>query len=200
MTVPVVKKKKQQSKWYDAPIIGKAGSIAFFVTLFALANKDSEGYEQFRKCHQNCVNGLLHFVGMPPAVAGVFMIVRAASDSPSFTRYLQFTVTSCYFYLYMTYETNKLSPFLFYVLYMAIWECLYHFLYKNKGLTRTQFLALGIFFIALNVGGLEVIGHGFFEHHHSYVSEFFNSVFHTPLYGVNSVLAAIQLYPHHTCW
>jgi hypothetical protein len=34
----------------------------------------------------------------------------------------------------------------------------------------------------------------------SYVSEFFNSVFHTPLYGVNSVLASLGMYMEHTCW
>jgi uncharacterized membrane protein YGL010W len=50
---------------------------------------------------------------------------------------------------------------------------------------------------------LEVIGHGLYEHHHSYVDEFFNSVFHTPLYGVNSVLLSGGLVAprtDHMCW
>jgi hypothetical protein len=147
------------------PWLGKIGSILFFFTLFSLAKEDAEGYEAFRKCHGNCINGLLHFVGMPPAVAGVFLIVRGVSDSPTFTRLLQSAVTTCYLYYYLTYETNFVSPWLFYGLYMTIWECLYHFMYQRK-LSRINFVLYGIVLILVNVGGLETIGHGVFEHHH----------------------------------
>lgn len=78
------------------PIIGMVGSGAFFVTLFSLANTNQEGYDQFRKCHGNCVNGILHFVGMPLAVSGVFLIVRSVSDNAEFTRHLSFIVMTRY--------------------------------------------------------------------------------------------------------
>ncbi|KAL3914918.1 MAG: hypothetical protein SGILL_005887 [Bacillariaceae sp.] len=174
MTVPVLRSSKSASQQSTStqlpslpPLLGKFGSIVFFLALFGLAHKNIDGYEQFRKCHGNCVNGLLHFVGMPPAVAGVFLIVRAASNNAGFTRLLQSVVTSYYLYLYTTYEEHPLSPWLFYAMYMTIWECLYHFLYnRNKTWRRRDFLGVGIFLIAVNVGGLESVGHGVFEHHH----------------------------------
>jgi hypothetical protein len=148
------------------PLWGKIGSVLFFMTLFVLAKENSEGYEEFRKCHGNCINGLLHFVGMPPAVSGVFLIVRGVSNSPTFTRLLQSVVTSSYLYFYLTYETNSLSPWLFYGLYMTIWECQYHFVYHQNNYTRVQFVLYGAILILVNVGALETIGHGILEHHH----------------------------------
>lgn len=182
-------------------IVGMIGSIIFFLTLFSLANPDKDGYEQFRKCHGNCVNGILHFVGMPLAVSGVFLIVRSVSDHAEFTRHLSFVVTTTYLYLYLQYESHPYTPWLFYVMYMIIWEfLLYRRLYNDPSWSRISYLVTGICLVAINVGALEAIGHGLFEHHHSYVLEFFNSVFHTPLYGVNSVLATIYPRPDHTCW
>jgi uncharacterized membrane protein YGL010W len=179
------------------------GSILFFVTLFSLATPNAEGYAQFRKCHGNCVNGVLHAIGMPLAVSGVFMVVRSVSDSPSFTRQVQVCVTSAYLYLYQQYEPNLYSPILFYIMYLGIFEfILYQQVYNSsKKHGRLWYLAWGIFLIITNVGALEAIGHGpFFEKHHSYVTEFFNSVFHTPLYGINSLLGLIWERPEHTCW
>ena len=129
------------------------------------------------------------------------MIVRSASDGPLFTRHLQFCVVSAYLYLYLQYETNPYTPWIFYFVYMSVFDgILYQFLYHNPNWTRLKFLLVGIFLIALNVGALETIGHGLFEHHHSYVLEFFNSVFHTPLYGINSVLGLFVPREDHVCW
>jgi len=61
-------------------------------------------------------------------------------------------------------------------------------------------LQAGILLIAANVGALEMIGHGMYEKHHSYVEEFFNSVFHTPLYGINAVLGLFAPRADHVCW
>ena len=145
------------------------------MTLFALASPDKEGYEQFRKCHGNCVNGLLHFIGMPLAVSGVFLIVRSVSDAPEFARHLSFLVTTRYLYLYLQYEVHPYSPWLFYIMYMSIWEfVLYRKVYNNPSWSRLSFLIVGILLVLMNVGALEAVGHGIFEKHHSYVSEFFN--------------------------
>jgi hypothetical protein len=212
------------------PIVGMIGSIIFFLVLFALADPNQEGYDQFRKCHGNCVNGILHFLGMPLAVSGVFLIVRSVSDHSDFTRSLSFLVTTTYLYLYLRFETHPYTPWLFYIMYMSIWEfILYRKVYNDPSWGRLSLLVMGIFLVLINVGALETIGHGLFEHHHSYVREFFNvstdyivfygicgsvylldgisnvtfslqSVFHTPLYGVNSVLATISPRPDHTCW
>lgn len=155
--------------------MGKVGAVVFFVTLFELANPDKEGYDQFRKCHGNCVNGLLHFIGMPLAVSGVFLIVRSVSDSPEFTRHLSFLVTSRYLYLYLQFEDHPYTPWIFYLMYMSIWEfVLYRKIYTNPAWGRISFLIVGILLVLINVGALEAIGHGLFENHHSYVSEFFN--------------------------
>jgi hypothetical protein len=182
------------------PAHGVLGSITFFLTLFSLANPNQEGYEQFRKCHGNCFNGVLHAIGMPIAVSGVFLVVRAASDSPEFTRKLQLCVVSAYLYLYLQYESNQYAPWIFYVLYMGIFDgILYQNLYY-KNFTRIQFVLMGLALVAINVGALETIGHGFYEHHHSYVLEFFNSVFHTPLYGINSVMTMVEPRDDHDCW
>jgi hypothetical protein len=182
------------------PVVGMIGSILFFVALFSLSNPNAEGYAQFRKCHGNCVNGVLHAIGMPLAVSGVFMVVRSVSDSPSFTRQVQICVTSAYLYLYQQYEPHPYSPILFYILYLGIFELiLYQQVYRNHG--RLWHLTWGLLLIFANVGALEAIGHGqLYEKHHSYVSEFFNSVFHTPLYGINSLLGLIWERPEHTCW
>jgi hypothetical protein len=183
------------------PTIGMAGSIAFFVTLFSLANPNKEGYAQFRECHGNCVNGVLHAIGMPLAVSGVFLVVRSVSDGPQFTRHLQFCVVTAYLYLYLQYEVNQWSPWLFYVIYMSVFDgFLYQKLYKNPAWTRLKYLVVGAALIVFNVGALETIGHGLFEHHHSNVLEFFNSVFHTPLYGINSVLGLFVPRAEHGCW
>lgn len=157
------------------PSVGMIGSIIFFVILFTLADPNQEGYEQFRKCHGNCVNGILHFLGMPLAVAGVFLIIRSVSDHSEFTRYLSFAVTTTYLYLYLRYESHPFTPWLFYVLYMSIWEfVLYRKIYNDPSWSRMSYLVMGILLVFINVGALETIGHGLFEHHHSYVSEFFN--------------------------
>ena len=158
------------------PIVGKIGSIVFFAILFGMASKNQDGYEQFRKCHGNCVNGILHAIGMPCAVSGVFLIVRSVTNSAIFTRVLQSCVTTLYLLFYTRYETNPLSPWLFYLVYMTIFDrILYQRLYLSSQWTRVSYLLTGIGLIAFNVGALEVIGHGYFEHHHSYVEEFFNS-------------------------
>lgn len=199
------------------PMLGKIGSVAFFATLFSLADPDRDGYNQFRKCHGNCINGLLHAIGMPLAVSGVFLIVRSVSASAIFTRHVQITVVTAYLGLYLTHENSisMMSPWIFYAIYMSTFEfILYQRLYSNPKWNRTMFLIRGITLIAINVGALETIGHGLFEGHHSYVSEFFNSVFHTPLYGINSVLLStglidiaansteseLEFASHHVCW
>lgn len=197
--------KQTQESWPSLPPwLGKTGSIVFFLTLFSLAHKDAGGYAEFRKCHGNCVNGILHAIGMPLAVSGVFMIVRSATDSPVFTRHIQFVVTTAYLALYLQYEQSRVSPWLFYVVYACLFEFgLYRHVYSQPSWKRRHFLWWGAALVLFNVSALEAVGHGFFEHHHSYVSEFFNSVFHTPLYGVNSVLLSTGLMPprsDHTCW
>lgn len=157
------------------PIIGMIGSIIFFMILFALADPNQEGYKQFRKCHGNCVNGLLHFLGMPLAVSGVFLIVRSVSDHSDFTRHLSFVVTTTYLYLYLQFEPHPYTPWLFYIMYMSMWEfVLYQKLYNDPSWSRLSYLIVGILLVFINVGALESIGHGLFEHHHSYVLEFFN--------------------------
>lgn len=183
------------------PHVGMVGSIIFFLTLFTFAHPDQEGYSQFRKCHGNCVNGILHAIGMPCAVSGVFIIVRAVTDSPEFTRQLQFCVISTYLYLYLQYEINPWTPWIFYATYMGIFDgILYKLLYRHESMTRVTFFSVGLSLVIINVGVLEGIGHGFFEHHHSYILEFFNSVFHTPLYGINSVMGLFQTRTDHVCW
>jgi uncharacterized membrane protein YGL010W len=185
------------------PTVGKVGAILFFMALFAAADTNRSGYEQFRKCHGNCVNGILHAIGMPIAVSGVFLIVRSASGSAIFSRCIHVTVTTAYLALYLRYERSALSPWLFYLLYLGIFEGVLTPLYQRPNWTRRHYLVLGAILTAFNVAALEVIGHGLYEHHHSYVDEFFNSVFHTPLYGVNSVLLSGGLVApraDHVCW
>jgi hypothetical protein len=194
-------KKPQPPSQGLTPALGKVGAIVFFITLFSMAHKNQEGYDQFRKCHGNCMNGVLHAIGMPCAVSGVFLIVRSVSDSPQFTRILQACVTTSYLFLYLQYESNPWSPWLFYIVYMSIFDfILYQKLYHNKAWTRLSYLICGITLVAFNVGALESIGHGIYEHHHSYVGEFFNSVFHTPLYGANSVVGLLAPRADHVCW
>ena len=132
-----------------------------------------------------------------------------------FTRHVQIAVTTAYLGLYLAHKNavSMLSPWIFYAIYMSVLEfILYQQLYSNPKWNRTMFLIRGITLIAVNVGALESIGHGLFEGHHSYVSEFFNSVFHTPLYGINSVLLytgmvdvtsgnmTSEFATHHYCW
>lgn len=183
------------------PKIGMLISIAFFIILFSLANTNQEGYDQFRKCHGNCVNGILHAIGMPIAVSGVFLVIRSASNGPHFTRYLQFFVITGYLYLYLQYEIDRWSPWLFYISYMGVFDrFLFRYIYQDPAWTRLKYLNVGIALVAFNVGALETIGHGIYEHHHSYVLEFFNSVFHTPLYGINSISGILMPRVEHKCW
>ena len=190
---------------FPPPLLGQVGAVIFFAILFANAHPTADGYAQFRKCHGNCVNGILHAIGMPLAVQGVFLIIRSVSDAAEFTRYLQCTVVTLYLYLYLQYETNPYSPWIFYVFYMSFFEWIgYQRLYQSKQWNRQSYLVTGMALVIVNVGALEAIGHGsLYENHHSYVSEFFNSVFHTPLYGINSILTTLLGYERpddHTCW
>lgn len=190
-----------QPQYFPPIAVGVAGSIIFFATLFGSADPTDNGYSEFRKCHMNCVNGILHAFLMPAAVCGVFFLVRAFTASSSFTRWLQAVVTSLYFIIYLRHQHRfeRASPWLFYIAYMVVFD---RILYARFYVTKDTmfFLTNGILLIALNVGALEVVGHGMLEHHHSYVSEFFNSVFHTPIYGIESVLHKIGLNPTHECW
>lgn len=184
------------------PRIGQVGSIVFFLCLFWLAQPDLSGYNEFRKCHSNCLNGVLHGLLMPPAVSGVFLIVRSVSNNSAFTRQLQIVVTTAYLGLYLRYEASQFSPWLFFAIYLGIFELI---LYQSLFLSdwrRTQYLILGVTLVAVNVSTLEVVGHGVLEHHHSHVSEFFNSVFHTPLYGINSIMMYLgaEKRDDHACW
>ena len=181
--------------------IGKVLSITFFVALFTFCEPTLDGYNTFRKCHGNCMNGILHSIGMPLAVSGVFCIVRGLSNNSNFTRQLQCFVTTLYVALYVTYEPSNITPWLFYILYMSIFEFVfYRKIYQQQPPTkvvrrnanrRWYYILLGALLVFVNVSTLEVIGHGYYEHHHSYVSEFLNSVFHTPLYGINSILVEL---------
>jgi len=113
-----------------------------------------------------------------------------------------FLVTTAYLGLYLQFEPSKISPWLFYVTYLGNFEFVLHQRIFVKNWKRMRYLIWGISLVATNVAILEGIGHGYFEHHHSYVGEFFNSVFHTPLYGINSVLISLGLEQRgdHTCW
>ena len=132
-------------------------------------------------------------------------------------------VTTAYLGLYLTFEEDLVSPWIFYLIYMSIFEyILFRRLYNSGhggsgkspvnfggkgsnsiGWRRRDYLILGVSLVFFNVGILETVGHGYYEHHHSYVLEFFNSVFHTPLYGINSVLLSSGLRgprDDHICW
>ena len=152
--------------------LGKLGSIFFFVALFALADPTPHGLQVFRKCHQNCISGVLHGILMPVAVCGVFCIVRAVSDDKIFTRWIQFVIVALYTMLYVEQQRNEqqddddenqgLIPILLFVVshFVLFDRILYQTFLVRKDVTRTTYFWTGTLIIAANVGTLEVVAHG----------------------------------------
>ena len=140
------------------------------------------GYNAYRVFHSNCMNGLLHTVFMPIALIGFFLIVNGLTCD-TFTEFLRIIFSVLYFVGYFNIDPymGSLTVIIYYMItYLA------HEDMRSKMLKR-HMMFIGFMLLLISVTMMELVGHGLFENHHSHLWEFFNSVFHTPLYGMNSI-------------
>jgi len=149
-------------------------------------NPTLEGYNTFRVFHSECINGLIHTVGMPIATIGLFLFVFGLLNRNfSWTRVIQHTMLGLFTILWSQYDLvgSILTYLLYYLVFKLVLEKI--MLYYQHRKSNFWFLTVGTLLLAGAVLFQEFIGHSLFEGHNSHLREVFNSIFHAPLYGVN---------------
>ena len=142
------------------------------------------GYEMYREFHSNCYNGLVHTFFMPIAVTGVFLMIYGLIG-----RKMEIIKNIMTFTICLSYATY--NPWYISILTLLVYHHLVNFMIKMV-LKSTFFLRyvhifIGLIIMGFAVGVMEFLGHGTFEHHHSHLSEVFNSIYHTPLFSINAI-------------
>jgi uncharacterized membrane protein YGL010W len=153
-------------------------------------NPTLEGYKVYRRFHSNCWNGLLHTLFMPVAVTGFFFLINwiffhTYLLNKKLVSQLQKIFLFCFTFGWMFYD--PLGGLLTFAFYYGLFNFNDLMFYSNKNRTSYFYLKYGILLLGGSVLFLECVGHGYTEHHHSHLWEMFNSFFHTPLYGINSL-------------
>jgi uncharacterized membrane protein len=180
------------------------------------------GLETFRSyIHQNQVTGLLHFLFMPLACAGAFTMLQGlffayfskndgVQKSKRFTNAVLFILILFFEYGYLQKShailgTLTLLAYL-YIIYSVInfnADVLYSALYSALENQRDErflqeigyFITFcGAFFLGFSLFMMEIVGHWCIEGHGSTLSQFFNSVYHTPLYGTIALFEFLRIF------
>lgn len=169
-----------------------------------------KGYEIFRdNLHLNCITGWLHAVGMPIILIGFFVflhgyiflvtdnIKRATDITKSivtllgclfifgYTHYdiiIGFITVNIYMWLIITSLNNK------YRLYKSYIDKDTNFYNPEIYAITIYFMINGILMIIIPLFIMEFIGHWLIENNSSNVSNVINSIYWTPLYGINSLI------------
>ena len=162
-------------------------------------NPTLAGYNQYRNgIHINCITGFLHTIFMPLATLGFFLFLKTfdfrldSNKKPyttSYTNIVFLFVLGLYElgYFFMFPIVGSITIF-FYFLFILINLKLSTIDYmKNPKLKKFKYRFYALLLITVSVGIMEFLGHGYLEHKHSNIFEFFNSIFHTPVYGLYSL-------------
>ena len=150
------------------------------------------GYQIFRSSiHQNYYTGILHGIFLPISAIGLMFIIHSLVKTiyPRDSQYMivQRVEHTLYYILggfsccYASYD-----PFYGFITVLFYW-----FIMK-KAVYAGPRLITGILLMAVSIGVMEFGGHWFLENLGSNLSHFPNSVIHTPLYGVRSVLGILN--------
>ena len=151
------------------------------------------GYSLFTQViHRNYYTGILHGIFLPVAAIGLMFIIHSLIkklyrfDSNHAVREktekVMWYILGWFSCCYASYD----------VYYGAI-TILFYYCLMNQGIKAGPNLLWGILLMGLSVGMMEFVGHWYLENGASNLSHFFNSVIHTPLYGVRSILNQIVI-------
>lgn len=158
------------------------------------------GYQQFRSgLHENCLTGLIHCVYMPLAAIGFFNIIAyiEMNLNPRECYTLRWTrkTKNCLLIFYWLCYMNTfpiigtLTIFIYYVILTWALNLSTYKLFKayNKHEAKLNILKCGLYLLIISIGILEFFSHWYLEQHSSRINELFNSILHTPVYGINSL-------------
>ena len=168
-----------------------------------------KGYEQYRSgVHTNCWTGLLHTLFMPVATMGFFMLIYSCEMffkpkeiySATDTRFFKNTLLLIYWIGYLFTFPIVGTFTIAYYHHLTTWvlnmSTLYMYKSSNKRKTKNQIFITSIVLLIFSVGMMEFIGHWTLENHASRLHEFFNSIYHTPVYGTMSIIYPLT----NECW
>lgn len=172
-----------------------------------------EGYNLFNhRIHQHMITGLIHGICTPIAGIGIFMIIFAINIlltrrfllklSPAErTKRIMYVILGFYLSGYLSYSPGYgliTVLFYWYIINKTINRVhynhspTYNIYYKYDDIKTQQLFIKGVMFLLFSVCGMEFIGHWLIEGEGSNVSLLFNSIYHTPLYGVKNILNFID--------
>lgn len=164
------------------------------------------GYNTFRShIHQNCYTGILHGICMPIATCAFFIILQmfemyfisiySKSLYTKFFRTILFIFIVCGYLL--TFPIMGCITILFYTLLTEyVMNKTTYYIDKNKKVIFSDgkmysdtrdFIALSSLILLIGtISFLEFFSHGYLESGHSDITQVLNSIYHTPVYGMNS--------------
>jgi len=146
------------------------------------------GYDIFTSyIHQNWLTGILHGIGLPASAIGVFMIIYGlfslvSSEPKTLTRYVSYFVLGGYTSGYLGYD-----PYWGILTILIYWILIHESINTAAGHSPLVNIKVGSVIFASSLFLMEFIGHWLLESQGSDVSQLFNSIFHTPLYGVKAI-------------
>jgi len=123
---------------------------------------------------------------MPVACVGFFLCVKAVWGAQVAKKLLT-AILAFMMIGWFTFEP------IYSIITVAFYWLLINWTMNRAGKNKNN-LFIGATMLAISVSVMEFIGHWYLEGNASHLGEFFNSVYHTPLYGVKSLLT----YHHQT--
>lgn len=166
------------------------------------------GYDIFTSyIHQNPATGIIHGLGLPIAAAGVMIIIYSILamvfhrvTAERWSRYVIAFILGGYATGYVTMDFKVgVGVIVFYG-----WVMGRTITYLNRikyPYDRKKYLLVGVLMLGIPVIMMEFFGHWYLEGLGSDVSQLFNSIYHTPLYGTRAVLRLIMFFMTRTwCW
>lgn len=170
-----------------------------------------KGYNQYRNgIHMNCYTGILHGIGMPIASVAFFVLCQLIELHIKHIYYSksELYMKDIYFGISLTKIFRNIIFILFFLGYLftfpimgIITIIIYYkivdyfmdiatvYLYYNHNTlfkAKTNIFIICCICLFGSISILEFLSHGYLENTHSNIFEFFNSIYHTPVYGFNS--------------
>lgn len=161
-----------------------------------LYQPNAVGYAIFTEyIHQNKFTGLIHAIAMPIATSSLVLIIysimalyKGVLNGLLYTTYVTYFILGGYASGYATYDPIfGFITICFYGLIPMNFTLQYINYYGNP-FNIKKYLRIGVMGMLISVLCMEFIGHWYLEGAGSDVSQLFNSIYQTPLYGIRSLI------------
>ena len=159
---------------------------------------NQEGYDIFTSyIHQHPITGISHGLGLPISAAGLmvliytlFTLVTERYKAESWSRYAIYFILGGYAtgYAVMDFRTGLLVITLYGFIMNYTINKMDQISYPFR---RTKWFIIGGLLFGLPVVVLEFYSHWYLEGSGSDISQLFNSIYHTPLYGTRALLDGV---------